>query len=165
MSNGITISGLDECLRYFNNAPEELVKATRKAMRDASTTTTRMIKRRIPKRWNRLVRYKVSNKGSLLSTIGMFNGHQAQGNQPKNGKIDDWFKAYWLNYGTLDKRDPEHQFDRPVKHRATQAAKNRRNTAGISPRKFFEASIGGWQTTFVEAFKESLKKQEYDIDR
>ena len=27
MSQGITISGLDDCLRYFDNAPEELVKA------------------------------------------------------------------------------------------------------------------------------------------
>ena len=89
MSQGITISGLDDCLRYFDNAPEELVKATRKAMRDASTKTSKMIKQRIPKRWNRLMKYKVSNKGHLLATIGMFNGHQSQGNQPKNGKIDD----------------------------------------------------------------------------
>ena len=165
MSQGITISGLDDCLRYFDNAPEELVKATRKAMRDASTKTSKMIKQRIPKRWNRLMKYKVSNKGHLLATIGMFNGHQSQGNQPKGGKIDDWFKSYWLNYGTLDKRDPEHHFDNPVKHRSTAAAKRRRNTAGIEPRKFFEEAIQGWQTTFVETFTESLKKQGYDIDR
>lgn len=165
MANGITISGLDDCLRYFGDAPEELVKATRKAFREASAVTVKQIKKRIPKRWNRLMRYKVSNRGHLLATLGMFNNHQAQGNQPKNGKVDDWFKAYWLNYGTLDRRDPEHQFERPVKHRATAAAKARRNTSGIEPRKFFEEASTGWETLFMEKFRESLRNQEYDVDR
>jgi hypothetical protein len=71
--------------------------------------------------------------------LGLFNGHQRQGHQNKAGNVDDWFKAYWLNYGTLSKRDPEHQFRTPVKHKGSAAAARRKFTEGLEPRKFFEA--------------------------
>ena len=85
---------------------------------------------------------------------------QQQGHQNPKHAIDDWFKAYWLNYGTLGNRDPEHHFQTAVKHRKTKAASRRKNAEGIKPRKFFEASIEGWEDTFTEAFSASLKKQE-----
>lgn len=164
MAKSITISGLDECLRYFDEAPKQLVACTRKAMQAGSRQTTKMVRSRLPKRWSGLVKGKVSNKGHLLATIGMFNTHQAQGHQPANGKTWDWFKAYWLNYGTLDKRDPGHRFEQPVKHRATAAARRRKNTKGIEPRRFFETAISGYESVFLAAFNASLKKQGYDIE-
>ena len=162
MADAITIQGLDDCLRFFDQAPENLVKVSRTALRDAGKEVSKMARQRLPKRWRKLVRSKVlrSYKGNLQVLWGLFNGHQRQGHQnPKNG-IDDWFKAYWLNYGTLGNRDPEHHFQTAVKHRKTAAAARRRNTEGIKPRKFFEASIQGWEDRFTEAFSASLKKQE-----
>lgn len=167
MNPGITISGLDDCLNFFDNAPENLMKVSRKAMRDASRATSKELRSKIPKRWRHLVKYRVVRtwkKGNLNAVFGLFNGKQTQGHQNPNGsEIPDWFKAYWLNYGTLENRDPEHQFDRPVKHRKTAAAQRRKSSTGIKPRKFFEAAIPGWEETFVEAFSESLKKQENDL--
>lgn len=160
---GITISGLDDCLKLFDQAPANLVEVSRTALKDASKVTTRQIRGRLPKRWRGMVRYKVMKtyqKGDLHALLGLFNGHQRQGHQNKAGNVDDWFKAYWLNYGTLSKRDPEHQFRTPVKHRGTAAAARRKFAEGIEPRKFFEASIKGWQGTFVEAFGKSIKNQE-----
>ena len=163
MSNGITISGLEDCLKLFDQAPENLVKVSREALRDASKATTRMIRTKMPKRFRRLVRYKViknSTKGTIHALLGLFNGHQRQGHQNKAGDVDDWFKAYWLNYGTLSNRDPNHQFREPVKHRKTAAAQRRRNSQGLRHRNFFEASIAGWQGVFTDAFSKSLKDHE-----
>lgn len=162
MANAITIQGLDDCLRFFDQAPENLMKVSRTAMRDGGKEVSKMARQRLPKRWRKLVRSKVlrSYKGNIQVLWGLFNGHQQQGHQNKNGAIDDWFKAYWLNYGTLANRDPEHHFQTPVKHRKTAAAARRRSTEGIKPRKFFEAAIQGWEDRFTEAFSASLKNQE-----
>lgn len=163
-NQGITISGLDDCLKLFDNAPENLRKVSKTALRDASREVTRFVRNRTPKRWRRLVKYKVvrlrSNR-NLNAVFGMFNTKVAQGHQnPTGAKIDDWFKAYWLNYGTLENRDPGHKFDYPVKHRGTIAAKRRKNTEGIKPRNFFEQAIQGWEDKFVRAFSNSLNRQE-----
>ena len=157
MAEGITISGLDDCLRFFDNAPENVVKATRNALRDASKVTAKMIRGRMDKRFRRLVRFKVTNKGHLNAGIGLFNDGKGTG---QHADMPDWFKAYWKNYGTLEGRDPQHHFDQPVKHPKTQAAKNRRNRMGIAHRNFYEEAITGWQETFVPAFRESMSKQE-----
>lgn len=166
MGYGITISGLDDCLKCFENAPENVVKVTRKALRDASKASSRTLRGRLPKRWRALVKYKVvrTMKGNLNAVFGLFNGKQTQGHQnPSGAPIADWFKAYWINYGTLDNRDPNHQFQRPVKHRETAAAKRRRNTEGIRPRNFFEAGLSGWEASFVEEFQKSMKRNEQDL--
>jgi len=163
MSRGITISGLDDCLRCLDEAPQNLMKMSRQALKDASRVSSRTVRSRIPKRWNRLVRYKVvkTSNGKLNAVFGLFNGHQVQGHQDPNGaQIADWFKAYWINYGTLQNRDPSHHFQNPVRHHKTAAARRRRNTDGIRPRNFFEAAIAGWEGPFVETFRNSLKKQE-----
>lgn len=157
MAEGITISGLDDCLRFFDNAPENVVKATRNALRDASKVTAKMIRGRMDKRFRRLVRFKVTNKGHLNAGIGLFNDGKGTG---QHADMPDWFKAYWKNYGTLEGRDPQHHFDQPVNHSKTQAAKNRRNRMGIAHRNFYDEAITGWQETFVPAFRESMSKQE-----
>ena len=163
-NQGITISGLDDCLKFFDNAPENLVNASRKALRDASKKTSRTLQNRAPKRWRGLVKYKVTNKGHLNAVFGLFNTKIVQGHQnPHGAGIPDWFKAYWLNYGTLDNRDPEHHFLNPVKHGKTVAAKRRRNQTGVRPRRFFEEALPGWETIFYEEFQRSLKKQENEL--
>ena len=80
--DGLTITGLDDCLKFFDNLPENVVKATRNALRDGGRATAKQIRQRVPKRWTRLVKTKVTNKGNLYVTTGMFNGHQSQGHQP-----------------------------------------------------------------------------------
>lgn len=160
--NGISISGLDDCLRWMDQMPENCVKAAQTALRDASKEVTKTIRARTPKRWRRLVKYKVKklSTGQLNAALGLWNGHQQQGHQNKGNAIDDWFKAYWANYGTLTHRDPNHHFIKPVKPSGTAAAKRRRNNIGQSAQLFFEDAIAGYEDRFVKTFSDSLAKQE-----
>lgn len=161
MAKGVSIEGLDDCLKWIENCPENCMKATRNAMREASKATTKQIRARIPKRWRKMLKYKVSktSEGKLNAGIGLFNGHQRQGHQTSAG-VDDWFKAYWSNYGTLSHRDPRHRFQNPIKRGSTSAAHRRRNNEGQPAQNFFEGATERSTDTFVKAFAESLKKQE-----
>ena len=158
MNTGITIEGLDDCLRWMDHCPANCLKASRTALREASKKTSAKIRRTAPKRWRRLVKFKVmkSAAGNLIALVGFFNGHQQQGHQNKASAIDDWFKAYWANYGTLTHRDPNHNFREPVK----RATARRRNNVGQPRKNFFEQGIVGFNDEFVAAFSDSLAKQE-----
>ena len=159
MAENITISGLEDCLRWMDKAPENCMKATRNAMRAAGKKTATKIRRGMPKRWRRLVKSSVDKNrdGTLSALIGLFNGKQRQGHQnPKGQPVDDWFKAYWANYGTLTQRDPNHNFKEPVK----RGSSRRRNDIGQSHQNFFEAASAGYADVFVEEFETALANQE-----
>lgn len=157
-----TIEGLDKCLRDLDKAPEEVVKATQKAMRSAARVTVKDMRGKVPPRWAALLKYKVSrlSSGNLNACYGMFNTHQATGQNPDTW---DWFKAYWNNYGTLEGRDPSHRFERPVKPSKTAAARNRRNRKGIVHENFFEVAASGSEVVFLRQFKKSLDKATENI--
>lgn len=154
------IQGLDDCLRWMDKAPENCIKVSRAAMRDASRTVSKKMRQRTPKRWRRLVKFAVNKNanGTLAAWIGLFNGHQQQGHQNKDAKaIDDWFKAYWANYGTLTHRDQSHTFKYGIKNR------KRRNNVGQRPMNFFEAAANGAESEFVDAFSKALAEKERDF--
>lgn len=154
------IQGLDDCLRWMDKAPENCIKVSRAAMRDASRAVSKKMRQRTPKRWRRLVKFAVNKNanGTLAAWIGLFNGHQQQGHQNKDAKaIDDWFKAYWANYGTLTHRDQSHTFKYGIKNR------RRRNNVGQRPMNFFEAAANGAESEFVDAFSKALAEKERDF--
>lgn len=154
------IQGLDDCLRWMDKAPENCIKVSRAAMRDASRAVSKKMRQRTPKRWRRLVKFAVNKNvdGTLSAWIGLFNGHQQQGHQNKDAKaIDDWFKAYWANYGTLTHRDQSHTFKYGIKNR------KRRNNVGQRPMNFFEAAANGAESEFVDAFSKALAEKERDF--
>jgi len=154
------IQGLDDCLRWMDKAPENCIKVSRAAMRDASRAVSKKMRQRTPKRWRRLVKFAVNKNanGTLAAWIGLFNGHQQQGHQNKDAKaIDDWFKAYWANYGTLTHRDQSHTFKYGIKNR------KRRNDVGQRPMNFFEAAANGAESEFVDAFSKALAEKERDF--
>ena len=152
------IEGLDDCLRCLDAAPDNVVKITKAAMREAAKKTTRSIRQRLPKQfWRRLVRYKMS-KGQLTQNsyvlMGLFN--KGKKNADGGSYIPDWFKAYWQNYGTLKHRDPSHHFDFPEKG----ATRNRRNNEGQQATGEFEAAIAGWEEEFMQTFEDEMVKQQ-----
>lgn len=149
------IEGLDDCLRFCDKLPENALKVTATALRDASKVTARQIRQKTPQRFRRLVKYKVFKgqiTGNTNALIGLFNKRQKK-NASK--EIPDWFKAYWKNYGTLTRRDPSHKFDEPIKKHV-----KRRNNVGQPAENFFEGAIAGWEGPFMEAFNQSMKEQE-----
>ena len=161
MADGITITGLDDCLRFCDKAPGELLKVCREAMKEGGKASKKMMRDRLPKRWKRLAQSKVSKSqdGKLNAGFGLYNKHQQSGKQPRKGaSVDDWFKAYWKNYGTLTKRDPSHQFDRPIRGANQAVSRRRRNNVGQPAERFFEAATHGYEDTFVEAFENYLEQ-------
>lgn len=169
MPNGITITGLDDCLKAFDKAPENLLKISRTAMRAGAKPVVQQVRQQTPKRFRRLVKSKLvrMRSGDSNILIGLFNNHASGGYQPKTGKrIDDWFKAYWANYGTITRRDPAHQFESPVKrptykyNARGQKVRERRNNVGQSAQNFFDKAVSGFENRFIDAFQESLKAQE-----
>lgn len=157
---GATITGLDDCLRWIDKLPENCLKASRTALRESAKEVTKDIRKRVPRRWRKLVKYYVvkTSDGKLTALPGLWNGHQHQGHQNKKAEIDDWFKAYWANYGTLTHRDPNHTFKKAV--RPKTASSKRRNDVGQPRQNFFEAATEGYENKFFETFSRSLAKQE-----
>ncbi len=163
MAKDIYVEGLDECLKMIDSSPEQLMKLSRTAVRKAAQVTVRYLKGRTPSRWKKLMKYKVgkSLSGRVTVTMGAYNGGQTSGHQnPSGERIPDWFKAYWINYGTLEGRDTSHHFQTKVKHRAQAASQRRKSRQGIKARNFFESAIQGWEDKFLEAFNKNL-----DIDK
>lgn len=159
MAEMYRIEGLDDCLRCFDAAPENALKMVDKALREASKRTSRTIRQKMPGTFRRLVRYKVfrgSVTGNRNALVGLFNKKQKANG---SSEIPDWNKAYWKNYGTLTRRDPDHVFQQPVKRNV----RGRRNNVGQMPEKFFEKAIAGWEEPFFEAFEQSMKKQEQKL--
>ena len=156
MAKVFKIEGIDECIKCMDAAPENVMKMTLNAMRDAGKQTARMIRQRTPGRFRRLVGYKVSKgqiSGNTYALVGYFNKGKKKSS---NSEISDWFKAYWKNYGTLARRDASHNFVTAVKRNV----RGRRNQLGQPAELFFEQAIGGWDNEFLASFRESMKKQE-----
>ena len=126
-------------------------------MKEAGREATKVIRNGTPKRWRRLVKFKVvTTRDRQLNTgMGLFNNHQHQGHQSRKGApMDDWFKAYWANYGTLKHRDPNHVFTKPIKNN-----KKRRNEEGQRAENFFEAAIRGIDDVYYKKFEEAFFKR------
>lgn len=156
MARVFKIEGLDDCIRCMEHAPENVMKMTRSAMKDAGRTTAKFIRGRTPSRFRRLVGYKVA-KGQLSGNTYALVGYFSKGKKKNsNSEIPDWFKAYWKNYGTLAKRDRSHNFSYPVKNNVMR----RRNNIGQPAENFFETAISGWERQFLDEFRNSMKKQE-----
>lgn len=154
MATQTYITGLDDALKCFDKAPENLLKVVRQAMKDGGRQAAKVIRQAMPRRFKRLVSSKVVKgavSGDYSALIGAFNRAKSGNNEP-----DDWFKAYWKNYGTLTRRDKEHTFDYPVKH----LNHKRRNEVGQHAEKFYDAAVGPAQEAFVRTFQDSVKNQE-----
>lgn len=170
----VKIEGLDECLRAFDKADANMFKVSKDAMKAGNKAVTKQMRATAPKRWRKLIKAKVYRlpNGKLAARAGLYNSGQSGGHQNKsaNGAIPDWFKAYWANYGTLSRRDPNHRFDYPVKSAKKvtskqarmkgQSVKYRRNDSGQPAQHFFENAISGWEDKFIRAYKDSIKQNE-----
>lgn len=154
----VRIEGVSDVLRMFDNAPEELLKAAKKAMRSACNVEKRNLKRGIPQKARPLVKSKVKSTraGDVIARFGMFMDGVRLKEDDENMR---WFHFYWKNYGTLSKRDPSHQFMYPIKNK-----NDRKNNIGQEHENFYEAAVSGYETRFVENFKKSLKEQGYEIE-
>lgn len=154
------VEGLSDCLKRLDKMPQEIAKDVESAGRKAGSAVAKEIRAVTPARWRKLVRSKVARnlRGETFITSGLFNkGEKKDAGNPK--EAFDWFKAYWANYGTLTKRDPNHQFTAPIKG-GTAAAK-RRNNVGQAHQNWFE-NARDLARAFQSKFEEELRKKGYE---
>lgn len=159
----LKVEGLDECLQMFE--PDRILKAEKASMRKAAAAVSKSLRKSLPKRFKRLVKYKLheDRDGNLYVLIGMYNRKEVAGNQPDNGDpVFDWFKAYWANYGTLSRRDPNHQFKTKIK--AKTKGNPRRQSVGQPAQNFFERAIAGWQDVYLKTLDQEMKNNEKKLN-
>lgn len=127
--------------------PEKMLKLTKKSMRSAASESAKIIRRAGNPRFASLVGYKVASgklSGDLSAAVGYFRSRQKE-----KSDVDDWFKAYWSEYGTLENRYAGHRFQR------RRAARSRHFRGGIMPRLLYE----GCKSDAVEAYQRRLENE------
>lgn len=127
--------------------PEKMLKLTKKSMRSAASESAKIIRRAGNPRFASLVGYKVASgklSGDLSAAVGYFRSRQKE-----KSDVDDWFKAYWSEYGTLENRYAGHRFQR------RRAARSRHFRGGIMPRLQYE----GCKSDAVDAYQRRLEKE------
>ena len=148
------ITGLDDCLKCFDKAPDNMLKLVRKALKEGGKEAAKEIRKAMPRRFKRLVSCKVVKgtlSGDYSALVGAFNKVKSGTNEP-----DDWFKAYWKNYGTLTHRDKNHKFDYPIK----KLNHRRRNEVGQPHENFYDGAIVPAQNAFLRSFENYMKTNE-----
>lgn len=146
------IEGTKEACDFLAAYPRETKKIISKSLRESVKPLAKRLFGYIPiARWKRLVKVKVKQSkqsGRLYAVAGMFDDGKAT-----RGGASDWFQAYWLNYGTLRRRDPGHTFDYPPRGRKS------RNKQGIHQRNFYESATNGMENDITDRFLKSIEQQ------
>ena len=140
----IDASEVEALMRRY---PDKMLKLTKKSMRSAASESAKIIRRAGNPRFASLVGYKVASgklSGDLSAAVGYFRSRQKE-----KSDVDDWFKAYWSEYGTLENRYAGHRFQR------RRAARSRNFRGGIMPRLLYE----GCKSDAVDAYQRRLEKE------
>ena len=140
----IDASEVEALMRRY---PDKMLKLTKKSMRSAASESAKIIRRAGNPRFASLVGYKVASgklSGDLSAAVGYFRSRQKE-----KSDVDDWFKAYWSEYGTLENRYAGHKFQR------RRAARSRHFRGGIMPRLLYE----GCKSDAVDAYQIRLEKE------
>ena len=140
----IDASDVEALMRRY---PDKMLKLTKKSMRSAASESAKIIRRASNPRFASLVGYKVASgklSGDLSAAVGYFRSRQKE-----KSDVDDWFKAYWSEYGTLENRYAGHRFQR------RRAARSRHFRGGIMPRLQYE----GCKSDAVDAYQRRLEKE------
>ena len=140
----IDASEVEALMRRY---PEKMLTLTKKSMRSAASESAKIIRRAGNQRFASLVGYKVASgklSGDLSAAVGYFRSRQKE-----KSDVDDWFKAYWSEYGTLENRYAGHRFQR------RRAARSRHFRGGIMPRLQYE----GCKSDAIDAYQTRLEKE------
>lgn len=134
-------------------------KAVKLAMTDAAKVTVKQLKGALPKAmFKNLVKYKFKQGVRYkFMNVGLFDRHKTlpqvgYPNTPGNNK-PIWHVAYWLNYGTLNRRDRGHQFVQRIKNKSINSKR------GVRPQKFYEANEEQMTNVYKSAFDEAMKNR------
>lgn len=137
----------------------EADKAVRLAMTDAAKVAVKQLKGALPKAmFKNLAKYKFKQGTRYkFMTVGLFDRHKTlpQVGYPntKGNNKPIWHVAYWLNYGTLNRRDKTHNFTQGIKNKSINSKR------GVRPQKFYEANQEQMTGAYKGAFTEAIVKR------
>jgi len=152
MSVGIKIEGIERMERDLQQFPINADKVVAKAMRKGGNAAAKVIRQKAPSWFRPVVGSKVYTKGhGATCMVGLFLGKEKKNIESDDDYIPIWWKAYWSNYGTLENRDPGHQFSRRRKN------KTKDWKGGIKPQHWFEKIQHSGDDIFV-----IMMEKEYD---
>ena len=143
MTDSVRIEGLEQAYAVLKDYPERVNRIVLVAMRKAVAPLTKEMRNNTPfSAWKKMIKAKKvrSTEGVALKT-GIWGGKSG-------GEPPEWFKAYWLNYGTSERRYTGHTFVTPVKKGV------KRRGVGIPPRLFFERATEGKEEAVARLFEE-----------
>lgn len=153
----IKIEGVDRALEVLEAYPVNAHKVVDKAIRKAGTQAVKEVRNSVPhKSWRKLAKGRLKSKkeGSSDFKFGLFN---KDGNHTSNATAPSWFRAYWLNYGTLSNRDKTHKFVKPRKKMTANWK------GGIKAQNFFDPAAERALAVFEKKFKNELNKMTNEI--
>lgn len=160
----VRVEGVEQLTAALNKLQYgEADKAVKAAMTDAAKQAVKDLKVAMPKKmFKQLAKYKFKQGRKLkFITIGLADKKKTlpqvgYPNTTGNNKRV-WSIAYWLNYGTLNRRDQSHKFTEPIKQRSVNSRR------GVRPQKFFESAMPTVEQTYVKAFESALENRTKDI--
>lgn len=160
----VRVEGVEQLEAALNKLQYgEADKAVKAAMTDAAKQAVKDLKVAMPKKmFKQLAKYKFKQGRKLkFITIGLADKKKTlpqvgYPNTTGNNKRV-WSIAYWLNYGTLNRRDQSHKFTEPIKQRSVNSRR------GVRPQKFFESAMPTVEQTYVKAFESALENRTKDI--
>lgn len=151
----VKIEGVDNALKVLEAYPINAHKVIDKAIRKAGTQAVKEVRSAVPhKDWRKMAkgRLKSYKEGGSYFKFGLYGDKSSA-----DGKITNWFKAYWKNHGTLARRDPNHHFD----YKRKRVSANWKG--GIRPSNFFEPSAERALKIFADKFEQELNKRANEI--
>lgn len=162
--NVVKVEGVEELTKALDKlqygAADKAVKA---AMTDAAKQAVKAMKLEMPKKMFRsLVRYKFK-QGQILKfmRVGLMDRKKTlpQAGYPntKGNNKYIWSVAYWLNYGTLNRRDRGHTFAQGVKNKSINSKR------GVRPQKFYDDSLENVKKAYVDTFGPALDNRTKDF--
>lgn len=153
----VKVEGVEELTKALDKLQYgEADKAVKAAMTDAAKQAVKVMKAEMPKKiFRNLVRYKFKQGYALkFMRVGLFDKKKTlpqvgYPNTKGNNKYV-WSIAYWLNYGTLNRRDKAHHFEKAIKNKSVNSRR------GVRPRHFFDNSRENVEKAYVDAFKPAI---------
>lgn len=158
------IEGTYELTQFLRRYPMECNKIIKRALTSSMRPVTAAIRRGVPEgreRWKKLVKAKAAQSrttGRLYVTAGFRDNFKREVEKvaKKTGRtygIREWTKAYFMNYGTLTRRNPNHRFEYPPRGRHS---KNKQGQPAVG---FYEKSVEGLETKVRETFVRTIDRQ------